>query len=73
MKDVRHIGLMGGVDLADGVAGLDVVAVLEGRGVHLRNLPNTILQLSPPFIVTAEELRTIVRGIRDALDTVHGR
>ena len=70
VKDVRHIGLMGGVDLADGVSGLDVVAVLEGRGVHLRNLPNNILQISPPFIVTAEEIRTIVRGIRDALDTV---
>ncbi|MGK0722946.1 aminotransferase family protein [Leucobacter sp. W1478] len=70
VKDVRHIGLMGGVVLADGISGLDVVGALERRGVHLRNLPNNILQISPPFIITKDELRIVARGIRDALDEV---
>ncbi|MDR7165716.1 adenosylmethionine-8-amino-7-oxononanoate aminotransferase [Pseudarthrobacter oxydans] len=70
VKAVRHIGLMGGVDLADDVAGLAVVAELERHGVHLRNLPNNILQISPPFIITENELRLIVGSIRAALDTV---
>lgn len=70
VKDVRYIGLMGGVVLADGISGLDVVGALERRGVHLRNLPNNILQISPPFIITEDELRTVARGIRDALDEV---
>ncbi|NOJ61671.1 aminotransferase class III-fold pyridoxal phosphate-dependent enzyme [Arthrobacter sp. 260] len=73
VKEVRYIGLMGGVVLADGISGLDVVSALEGRGVHLRNLPNNILQISPPFIVTGDEIRIIVRGIREALDSVLAR
>lgn len=70
VRDVRHIGLMGGVELAEGIPGLAVVAELEQRGVHLRNLPNNILQISPPFIITEGDVRFIVRSIRDAIDAV---
>ncbi|WP_448712152.1 aminotransferase family protein [Microbacterium profundi] len=72
VRDVRHIGLMGGVVLADDVSGLEIVAELERRGVHLRNLPNNVLQISPPFIVTEDEVRFIVRSIRESIDVVVG-
>ncbi|MDD1478735.1 MULTISPECIES: aminotransferase family protein [Micrococcaceae] len=73
VQDVRYVGLMGGVDLAPGISGVEVVAEMERRGVHLRNLPNDILMISPPFIVTQDELRLIVSTIRDSLSTVLSR
>ncbi len=69
VADVRSAGLAGAVELDPALLaaspGAPAAAVLEARrqGVLTRALRGVALQLSPPFVVTPEELEEIVAGV----------
>jgi adenosylmethionine-8-amino-7-oxononanoate aminotransferase len=65
--DVRYAGLMGGVELAPGVDGDAVVRHAEDHGVIVRNLPRNVIMMSPPLVVTEDELASIPRAVGAAL------
>ena len=79
VAEIRHVGLAAGIELdPDLVAadpGLPAAAVVaaRGHGVLSRALRGVALQISPPFVVTDDELEAIVAGvaagIREALGT----
>jgi putrescine aminotransferase len=70
VTEVRHIGLLGAVQLTHANPGLAnrVLARLRERGILTRLLPADTLQLSPPFVISDEDLVAIPSGIRAALD-----
>jgi len=80
--DIRTAGFMMGIELVADRASkerIPVSAKTAGRvamaarrhGVLVRALPNSdIIALSPPFIVTQQELETIAAGLRLALEEV---
>ncbi len=69
VADVRSVGLAAAVELDASLLaespGAAAAAVLEARrnGVVTRVLRGVALQISPPFVVTADELGTIVEGV----------
>jgi adenosylmethionine-8-amino-7-oxononanoate aminotransferase len=69
VADVRSAGLAGAVeldpDLLAASPGAPMAAVLEARrhGVLTRALRGVALQLSPPFVVSRDELEAIVAGV----------
>ena len=73
VAEVRSAGLAGAVELdpdllaAHPTVGLAVVAAARSHGVITRFLRGVALQLSPPFVVTEDELAAIVSGIGAAL------
>lgn len=74
VEEVRHCGLLGGVQLS-GTAlarrpGLldEVVAAVRDAGVLVRGLVGATLQISPPFVISEEQLRSIPAAIAAALD-----
>lgn len=66
-------GLLAAVQLDRDVLGSDpsvlprLLAALRGRGVLTRALVDGALQISPPFVITRDELRTLGSAIDDAL------
>lgn len=64
------LGLLCGVDVCDpGPERLArIVGEARARGVLLRALRGRTLQISPPFVVTEDELGDIARVLADALD-----
>ncbi len=77
--EVRGIGLIGAMELvADKAAhrnfdpalkiGPRLVKLCEENGVIGRGLPNDSLAFSPPLIITAEEIDTILDRVSKALD-----
>jgi adenosylmethionine-8-amino-7-oxononanoate aminotransferase len=78
VAEVRSIGLAGAVELDPALlaeqpaAGAAVVLAARRPGVLTRLLRGVALQISPPFVVTEDELRTAVDGIAAALDEVVG-
>jgi adenosylmethionine-8-amino-7-oxononanoate aminotransferase len=74
VSEVRTCGLLAGFELsADAIRRVpDLVdrAVKESRlrGVLTRALVGKTLQVSPPFVITEGEIRTIVQTFREALD-----
>ncbi len=76
VADVRSVGLAGALELdAELLAehptvGLAVVGAARERGVLSRFLRGVALQISPPLVVTQDELATIVGGIGDAVQDV---
>src|SRR6476659_949618 len=76
VADVRSVGLAGAVELDGGLladnaaAGAAVVLAARRRGVLTRLLRGVALQISPPFVVTEDELERIVDGIATALQEV---
>jgi adenosylmethionine-8-amino-7-oxononanoate aminotransferase len=74
--EVRTIGLLGGVELvSDALANrpdlLDrVVENALQRGVIVRALRGAVLQISPPFVVSADQLATIAAVVRESLNAV---
>jgi adenosylmethionine-8-amino-7-oxononanoate aminotransferase len=69
VAEVRSVGLAGAVELDSALLaanpGAGVAAVLAARrnGVVTRLLRGVALQVSPPFVVTEEELARMVDGI----------
>ena len=71
VTDVRCAGLMGGVELAACVDGDAVVRHAEEQGVIVRKLPRNVIMMSPPLVVTTDELASIPRAIGAALQSTH--
>ena len=76
VADVRTAGLAGGVELdadmlaAHPAAGAAIVLAARRRGVLTRLLRGVALQISPPFVITEEELGAIAAAIEAALHEV---
>jgi adenosylmethionine-8-amino-7-oxononanoate aminotransferase len=74
--EVRHAGLLGTIELdPELVAGRpgavdEVVLAARARGVLTRALRGTSLQISPAFVVSDDDLRTIVSTIAEAVAAV---
>ncbi len=64
------LGLLGAVELADGSKLGAVVEEARSRGVLLRALRGVALQISPPFVISEDELATVGRVIGESLDAV---
>ncbi len=69
-------GLLGAVQLDPAVLAADpttmprLLTAVRGRGVLSRGLVDGSLQISPPFVITRDELRTISTAIDEALSDV---
>jgi adenosylmethionine-8-amino-7-oxononanoate aminotransferase len=76
VHEVRLAGLLAGIELTEEsrIADPGVVdrVVLEARkrGVLVRDLVGRTLQVSPPFVISSEELTMIARTVGEALDAV---
>ena len=74
VADVRSAGLAAAIELdgeliaAHPAAGVAVVTAARGHGVISRALRGVALQISPPLVVTEDELARIVSGIRAAVE-----
>ena len=64
------LGLLGAVELADGSKLAAVVDEARARGVLVRGLRGVALQISPPFVVTEDELATLGQVLAETLDAV---
>jgi putrescine---pyruvate transaminase len=69
VREVRTVGLLGAVELDREVADRVAAETLE-RGVITRALRGVALQISPPFVVTEEQLGTVAAVIGESLDAV---
>jgi putrescine aminotransferase len=68
VRDVRTVGLLAGIQLAD-PSHLDLVlARTREEGVVTRGLIGTTLQISPPLVVTEPEIDFLVARLARALD-----
>jgi adenosylmethionine-8-amino-7-oxononanoate aminotransferase len=67
VDEVRTIGLLGGVEIGGELADRVADEALR-RGVIVRALRGAVLQISPPFVVTEEQLGTIAGVIGESLD-----
>ncbi len=76
IDEVRTAGLLCGVELSAEARAADpllvekVVSGARERGVLVRNLLAATLQISPPFVVTPDELRLVATTVREVLDEV---
>ena len=64
------LGLLAGVELADPSKLAAVVAAARERGVIVRGVRGVALQISPPFVITEDEIATLARVVGEALDAV---
>jgi putrescine aminotransferase len=62
------VGLLGAVELADPSKLPAVVDAAYERGVLVRGIRGVALQVSPPFVITEDELTTTARVFGEALD-----
>ncbi|HZO63214.1 MAG TPA: aspartate aminotransferase family protein [Gaiellaceae bacterium] len=69
VADVRAgVGLLGAVELADPSKLQAVVDAAHERGVLVRGIRGVALQVSPPFVITEDEIAETARVFADALD-----
>jgi adenosylmethionine-8-amino-7-oxononanoate aminotransferase len=74
VKDVRAgVGLLGAVQLHDRALGARVAAACLDNGVLGRQLNDGAIHISPPFVVTEDEIRGAADVIAHALDEVAAR
>ncbi|HEY5189756.1 MAG TPA: aminotransferase class III-fold pyridoxal phosphate-dependent enzyme [Solirubrobacteraceae bacterium] len=64
------VGLLAGVQLAEGVPADTFLRGCVDRGVLLRVITMNTVQISPPFVVTTAELQQIADAIAQTLDTL---
>ncbi len=64
------LGLLGAVELVPDMAPAPVALEARNRGVILRGIRGVALQISPPFVITEDELETVASVIGDSLDAV---
>src|SRR5438874_2061995 len=69
VREVRTIGLLGAVELDAEIADRVAAETLE-RGVITRARRGVALQISPPFVITEEQLGTVTAVIGESLDAV---
>jgi adenosylmethionine-8-amino-7-oxononanoate aminotransferase len=70
VKEVRATGLVAAVELAEPALADAVAVEARQRGVLTRVMVGHSLQISPPFVITEEEIRFMAGALRDALDAV---
>ncbi|MBS1881173.1 MAG: aspartate aminotransferase family protein, partial [Actinobacteria bacterium] len=74
VREVRAgIGLLGAVEPIEPSLGEAVVAECVGRGLLTRTITNGALQVSPPFVVEADEIEFVGTTLGAALDAVAER
>ncbi len=64
------VGLLGAVEVGDWSKLQAVIDAAYERGVLVRGIRGVALQISPPFVITEEELETTGRVLGEALDAV---
>lgn len=64
------VGLLGAVELEDPSKLAAVIDACYERGVLVRGIRGVALQVSPPFVITEDELATTARVFGEALDAV---
>jgi len=69
VDEVRVVGLLCGVELNGDTADRVAAEALK-RGVIVRSLRNAVLQVSPPFVISEDELGRVAAAIRESLDVV---
>ena len=69
VAEVRVGGFLGGIELEQSVDGAAVVDFALAEGVILRLLRGNTLQISPPFVVTEDEINTIVEVVLAGIQT----
>jgi putrescine---pyruvate transaminase len=62
------LGLLGAVELVDPAKLVRVVDEARARGVLVRGIRGVALQISPPFVISEEEIETLTRVIGKSLD-----
>jgi putrescine aminotransferase len=68
VSEVRTgVGLLGGVELADPSKLQAVIDAAYERGVLIRGIRGVALQISPPFVITEEEIATLGRVLGESL------
>ena len=78
VDEVRVAGLLCGVELSASARGAEpalverVVVAARERGVLVRNLLATTLQISPPLVIEAEQLELLATTLREVFDEVAG-
>jgi putrescine aminotransferase len=69
VADVRTgVGLLGAVELAEPSKLQAVIDAAYERGVLVRGIRGVALQVSPPFVITEDEIATTARVFGEALD-----
>ena len=68
IKEVRGLGLMWGLELAE--EGAPVVAACRERGLLLNCTQGNVIRLLPPLVITPQELDAALAILRDALKMV---
>jgi 4-aminobutyrate--pyruvate transaminase len=72
LQELRLVGLMAALELKEGLPAGDVIAAMEKDGVILRGLPNNAIAISPPYIITYEEIDHIADVVKRHLDKIVG-
>ena len=62
------LGLLAAVELSDPEKLARVIDEARARGVLLRGLRGVALQISPPFVITEDEIATLARVVGESLD-----
>ena len=76
VEETRSVGLLGAVQLAAEARAEDpgladrVVSELQDAGVLVRSLVGHSLQVSPPFVITEDEVKLLAEQIAGALERV---
>jgi acetylornithine aminotransferase len=68
IKEVRGLGLMWGLELAE--EGTPVVAACRERGLLLNCTQGNVIRLLPPLVITDQELDAAIGTLRDAFKAV---
>ncbi len=77
VRETRTVGLLGAIELRDDVEPSRPRAIellverLRERGILVRGLVGHSIQISPPFIITADELGVLFSGIEEQLDAMN--
>jgi beta-alanine--pyruvate transaminase len=74
VTDLRNIGLLAGIDLepragAPGARGIAVNQACFEAGILVRNAGDTLM-VSPPFIISEEQMRTFFSALANVLQHV---
>ena len=62
------LGLIAAVELADPAKLIRVIDEARARGVLVRGIRGVALQISPPFVITEDEIEMLSRVLGEALD-----
>jgi acetylornithine/N-succinyldiaminopimelate aminotransferase len=72
VKEVRHQGLLVGVEFDDAVSGVEVKHACLDRKLLITAIGAHIIRMIPPLIVSKEDCDKAVEIIKDAVNAVKG-